>query len=537
LLYATLFLAAGVWFGLQWPGWLIPAAVGLGVSFAGALLASIRAGPRSCGPERKTLDPFASIMIALAFLLAGWVSAGLQADRGFRVSGIDVLPTRLAEVTLVGVVDGDPEPVTDADGRVKAWRFAVDAERVFVGAEDHVAQGTITVFGYVAGTRMPPEYGERWECAGTIVVSARTGRSALQGSLYGFRKLSGGHGSAWRAMCFRARRGAGELLEKGIGHTPMVAAILRALMLGYRSELDPALRDIFVATGTLHIFAISGSHVVVMAGMILFVARLFRMPRTRWVLVLAPVLTIYTAGTGAAASAVRAALMAIVFWAGGMMGRRPDTLSAVALSAMLILVVAPAQLVDLGFILSFAVVIGLIFLQPAIAQRLRVLWEPDPWRIQAEKRWVQVARAVGEEAAGLVSLSIAAWLVSAPLTACFFSRFTPIGLISNLLVVPLSFLVMVAGCLSIAAGVWSPWLAVVFNSANVVLVNGMVWLTAVLSKIPGGNMEVEPWSAVAVVCWYVVLAGWVIRERERAVEQARSAAKPASEQARAGLVE
>jgi ComEC/Rec2-related protein len=483
----------------------------------------LRRGRRGGQKDSLVADGMTTAALGAAFLLAGWLSAGLQPNHDFVVAGLETLPDRVRGITVVGVVEGDPEPVTAADGRIKAWRFPLAAESAFVSGEARSARGGVTVIGYAVGGVLPPAYGERWECGETMMVIREGRMPAIHGSLAGFRRLSEGHGSSWLALCFKARRGASDLLGEGIANFPMVEAILRALLLGYRSELDPELRNIFVATGTLHIFAISGSHVVVMAGMILFVARLFRLPRTRWVVVLAPVLVVYTAGTGAAASAVRAALMAIIFWLSGLLGRRPDTLSAVALSAILILVIAPGQLVELGFILSFAVVIGLILLQPPIAARMRTLWAPDPLRVQPESRWTQMARNGGEQLAGLVSLSITAWLVSTPLTACFFSRFTPIALVSNLVVVPLSFLVMVSGCLSISTGLIAPCLAAVFNSANVALVNGMVGMTSALSKVPGGNVEIEPWSVTAVVFWYAVLAGLAWRERGKLVDRRQAA--------------
>jgi len=247
------------------------------------------------------------------------------------------------------------------------------------------------------------------------------------------------------------------------------------------------------------------------AGFIIFVLKLFRVSRVYWVLFLAPLLIGYAVATGARASAVRACIMAIVYFLGPFLRRKPDPFSAIAFAALLILAVAPAQLYDVGFIFSFVVVTGLILLYPVIERPLRRLWQPDPLRVQPERKLVVALRWCGKKVAQLLALACAAWLVSAPLTAYFFGRFSPIALLSNLLVMPLTFLIVLTGSLSLVLGSLLMVFAGIFNHANVVLVSVLLKVTGILSAVPGGSVELGTPPLWAVLAWYVLLAAVLVR--------------------------
>ena len=79
---------------------------------------------------------------------------------------------------------------------------------------------------------------------------------------------------------------------------------------------------------------------------------------------------------------------------------------------------------------------------------------------------------------------------------------------SSDLVVPVAAAIVVVGALSMISAIISPWLADVFNHANVIITEFMVWAARVSSGIPGGNFEVEPWSAGGMVAWCLAMTAW-----------------------------
>jgi len=380
------------------------------------------------------------------------------------------------------------------------------------------------VFWYPAGDDQPqedngitvPGYGERWSMMGRI----RRWQGGRPGTLpiahvdwYRSRFLSAGHGSAFLECCFTSRRAAAGRLSLGIDDFPEAVNVVHALLLGYRARLDPRIRDLFADTGTLHVFAISGLHVGMVAGLIIFVLTAFRLSRVYWVLFVGPLLLMYTCATGMKASAVRACIMAITYFSAPLLRRRSDGFSSLAFAALAILVARPSQLFDVGFIFSFVVVIGLISMYPLFEKPLRRLWEPDPLRLQPERRWVKAARGALRYPGSLAALSCSAWLASAPLTATFFERFSPIALVSNVIVIPLAFLIVLAGCLSLVLGSCVSVLAEVFNHANVALVWLLVHGIAVMDAVPCGSCRVPGPPRLLVLLWYAGLACGVMRCR------------------------
>ena len=172
-------------------------------------------------------------------------------------------------------------------------------------------------------------------------------------------------------------------------------------------------------------------------------------------------------------------------------------------------------LCDIGFIYSFTVVAGLIVLCPILVRPVHRLCEPDPLRLQPEKPWVAWLRGLGKHTASLVAVSCSAWLVSAPLTAYFFGRFCPVALLSNLVVVPLAFLIVLSGCLSITFGPCIGYVADIFNHAGLALTTALVSTMDAISQIPFATVSLGNMPAWAIASWYAALAGIALLAAKR----------------------
>ena len=229
----------------------------------------------------------------------------------------------------------------------------------------------------------------------------------------------------------------------------------------------------------------------------------FRISRIHWVLFMAPLLVFYTVVTGARASAVRACIMAVIYYLAPLLGRKADVASSLSLAALLILLVSPEQLMDVGFIFSFIVVAGIVVYYPIFERPLRRLWQADPMRLEKEHKLVLILRDCVRYICTLTAISCSAWLASAPLTAYFFGRFAPVALPANLVVIPLVFLVVLAGCLSLLLGscVWV--LAEVFNNANLALIWVLSRTMQGICAIPFGSMDIARPSIWLVLLWYL----------------------------------
>jgi ComEC/Rec2-related protein len=464
---------------------------------------------------------------------------------GVAVLGLGAANARLSQVTPHApelAAEGTPDPVElrgivmdtpmPPSARPGAYRFPIEvtAARFVTNGPWQTVSGTVRLRWFGPAGRLPA-YGEEWQWRGhrdgfrsrTGSPGPASGRTPVPlfttTSRLGER-LSVGHGNPFVAWCLRLRSACLALITEGIGDFPEQVGILTSLVLGYRSQIPAELYQAFAATGTLHVFAVSGSHVVIIAGAIVFVLSAGGLPRTRWVLLLAPALTVYTIMTGLQASAVRACIMGIAYAAAPLFNRRADLYTSLAVAALLILAVNPADLTNAGFILSFVAVIGLGLFYPVFAAPLRRRLTLDPLQLQPEPRWKALSRAGLQHLVGLIAMSLAAWIATTPLTAWYFGLLSPIALPGNLAAVPLASLIIITGLLALVAGNVTLWLAGLFNYANMVFATLLAGSIRLLDAVPFGHTQVPPPTVLAVLAWYALLLLWRFKVWVDAPQQA-----------------
>lgn len=293
----------------------------------------------------------------------------------------------------------------------------------------------------------------------------------------------------------RIRRELSRRVGLGLGHDGEAAALNRAILLGERSKIPWRTRRTFVASGAMHVFAISGLHVMVIAGLLRLLLQPLSVSR-RWVGVLSlPLLWGYVAVIGWAPSAVRAATMASISAFAPVFWRRPNGVIAWSLTFLLVHVADPLKIANVGSALSFAVMLAILLTVELTRD------EPSGWRRK-----------------GLVAL--AAWAGGLPIAAHVFGRVTPGGLVANLLLIPVAQGMVAVGAVGCAVSFVSERLAAHVNNLAALLTTLMVGVAEAVSRFPGGNMEVT-WSIGTCLAWYValVLAAWLyrsVRQRQKA---------------------
>lgn len=476
-------------------------------------------------------------LLHLCVLFVAWSAAVVHPQGPLQTMLTGLINKSGERIEIKGVVSGDPDVRPMSDGKRSVWSFPFRVEEIRCGERSwDEGHGRICVFWYGPPFRLsqdyngrvdhacpdysgdgqkrrgvrPPGYGEQWLISGTVRQYSHSGECYLNTNWNKTRFLSAGNGWWFAERCYAARRDAAEYISLGIEDYPLAVGLMHALLLGYRGHMPEDVREVFASTATLHIFAISGLHVGIIAMLVTFVLRAIRISRVYWVLVLAPLLIGYTLATGARASAIRACVMAIIYFLAPLVGRRADSFSGIAMAALVILVAAPSQLFDVGCIFSFVVIMGLIVLYPHFERPIRRLWEPDPWRIQPERWWIAKFRSCGQYVGSLCALSCSAWLVSTPLTAYFFGRFPLIALPGNLLVIPLAFLIVLSACLSFVLGSCVTTLAVVFNHSSLALIAVLIHGMKLMANVPYGSIIMSRPPLWIILLWYLVLIAWSI---------------------------
>lgn len=454
----------------------------------------------------------ATRLILSAVLSIGWANA--SANITGSLPSIPALIKLPAGASLTGIVSDEPVCTTTLSGK-STWKFPVMAEQVRTGWSNNwqAVTGKVRIRLFAKTATHIPAYGERWTFSGYLnqavykqgLFAGKPGGLFFSGSASKAKPLDREQGNAVIKRCLQGRIWAGRLLSHGIADRPEQMCILNSILLGYYSQIPRDLYQAFANTGTLHVFAISGSHVVILGGAIIFILAACGLPRTRWVLFMGPLLILYTAMTGLQPSAIRACIMGIVYWIAPLIGRKPDIYTTLAASAIIILGISPDDLVNIGFLLSYIAVLGLILFCPVFSGLLHRCFVHDPLKLEPDPKWQEFLRSLLHGFSELLSVSLAAWLVTMPLTILFFGTFSPIGLPANLLVVPLSSLVIITGVLSLTLGSCALFFADLFNHANLALIVLMTESAKWFAAIPHGYMKAPPIPLWAALAFYGVL--------------------------------
>ena len=273
--------------------------------------------------------------------------------------------------------------------------------------------------------------------------------------------------------------------------------LLWAFASGERGEIDPDIKQLLKDTGTNHLLAISGMHIGLVAGMVFGVVRWLLGPlivrRWYWTALILPrccgcaVAIAYGAMVGWPASAQRAVMMVCLISVGSIFGKKWAVGPILTLVALAILIHEPAELVSLGFQLSFGAVIGMAL----IVRRVTRLIPPDT------PSWIRwIAQSLGA--------TLGATLGTLPVTAWYFQHFAPLSPLANLLAAPI--LAMVAVPAALLAFVLPPQLGYgVLWIGNAAIELGL-WLLE--------GIRTDPWHP-AVGAWGALGLGLAVLLRKR----------------------
>jgi competence protein ComEC len=298
-------------------------------------------------------------------------------------------------------------------------------------------------------------------------------------------------------------------LALGLPETDTELMLLWTMILGWKTGLTDDVEEPFMRSGTMHVFAISGLHIALIAEILILLLQVLNLPRRVAGLAALPIVWLYTAATGWQPSAIRASVMSTVVVGGWVLARPSNVLNSLGTAALLILLWDPTQLFQAGFQLSFMAVAAIASLHHRlVAIGSRILARDPMLPAGAEPRWRKGLRALGMPLIQGASVSGAAWLGSAPMIACHFHLVSVSSLLANLIVVPLSTLALAGGVASLVCGPWLPSASVLFNHAGWFAMRCMIRVSQLAAATPGGCWNLATPPPALVILWYLMLAAW-----------------------------
>ena len=254
--------------------------------------------------------------------------------------------------------------------------------------------------------------------------------------------------------------------------------IIKALLLGERNGLPENWEEKFTLSGTNHLLAISGLHIGFILLILLQLTNIFKISNLGVKnLLITIILIVYILLTGFRASVFRAALIAIFYLWAKFFKREADIFNIIALTATINLLINPYSLLEVGFQLSYIVLLAILLWQPYFKKTL----------------------------AKALSVSISAQLGSLAITSYYFNMISPIGIITNLWAIPLTGVIIIISIIFLMIGIVFPFLFYYFNIILkilfLILYNGINFT----SKLNFGNFEIATPELWMVILFYFVI--------------------------------
>lgn len=313
-------------------------------------------------------------------------------------------------------------------------------------------------FGFSPGSRSYRNY-----LSGQGIYLLMRIKNSLQ-----IKRQGGKSGSKLIIFSFWLRAKLKQVIRRNLPDLP--AGILSAMVLGEKNSIPWLVNNHMIKSGTVHILVVSGFNVGIVAFVANLLLKIMRIRRMRRIILTIICLFIYCLITGASNPVIRATVMGIIFLLAYPLKREADIYNCLACAALFILIVNPRQLLDIGFQLSFASVLGISCLYPRIKSFLRL----GSCRIRA-------LRFICEGC--LVSLC--AWIGTMAIIAYNFRIVAPVTVLANILIVPLATLITLCGFSLVLCGSICPFLGGVFSTTAAMLITLLLNINAAVIKIPG----------------------------------------------------
>ena len=277
--------------------------------------------------------------------------------------------------------------------------------------------------------------------------------------------------------------------------------VAAAILLGYDDYLADEVRKNYVAAGSMHILCVSGMHVGIIYLLASFLLGFLN--RKKWQKTLKQVLLLtliwfYALIAGLSPSIMRASLMISFVIIGEAIRRKGFVINSIAASAFILLCINPNNLFEIGFLLSYAAVMGIVVLQRPIYNLLYVKNK------LLDKAWQ------------ITAVALSAQIATIPFTLFYFQQFTTYFWLSNLFMTPISFIVVISGMILLLVS-WIPYLNTLVGYLVWGSVYVMNWVVAKIESIPYSiikGLYINDFEfAVLLVALLLLMLTFVLRKR------------------------
>jgi competence protein ComEC len=307
----------------------------------------------------------------------------------------------------------------------------------------------------------------------------------------------------WRIWPLKARNHLLNILKKNIPDKRSLG-VAQAILAGYRNDMDKELSWQYAGTGVAHIIAISGLHLgIIQAGLLFLFSPFFKRKYgkpTGYMLIII-FLWVFAIVTGASPSVLRAAFMFSLLLFGKVIGRQGNSFNTLCASAFILLLFQPNLLFNVGFQLSYSAVASIFLFSVPIANLIHTR------SAFIRKTW------------SMISVTLAAQVLTLPFVLYYFHQFPVYFLLSNLLAIPLVWLILNLCLLLTLIFWWLPPLAAILGTAIHIVIAAMNSYIDMIDGLPFSRIENISFSLSETVLLIIILAffaRWVLYAHKQA---------------------
>ena len=288
------------------------------------------------------------------------------------------------------------------------------------------------------------------------------------------------------------------------------AGILEAMLFGEKSELSGDIKELYQAAGISHVLVISGLHISLLALAVAGILRRLGFPMPVWVILSVGVLAGYGILIGQPTTAVRALLMFFVLQGARLLGRSYDLLSALAFAGILMLLDNPDLILDGGCRLSFCAVIGVGWY---VSEKNKIFWSIG----EKEKRKNRGKGGKGSSAGAILENIRAGWdlwLFTLPVMLDTFYQVSVVGILWNLVAIPLLPVIIASGGLGVVLAGWNIFLGSLAGSPAYGMLQLYQEIGNISEKLPVGMWTPGQPSKPVIAGYYLVIFLLVLVEKQ-----------------------
>jgi len=273
------------------------------------------------------------------------------------------------------------------------------------------------------------------------------------------------------------------------------ASLLTGILIGNKDNLNDELQESFRDSNLSHMLAVSGAHVTYVILGITFILQKSKIHKIISKIMTIIILIFFVILTGGTASVTRACIMAIYILLGSLIYRKPNILASISISLLIILIINPYKILDVGLQLSYGGTIGIILFNKILMEKIKI---PDLKN--------KIQRKIINSIKDMAIVSVSANLIIFPIIAIHYNTISLTFFISNILAGPILGIIIILGFITIFISFISIKISKIISIILGLFLKLLILIANFSSNLPFSKIYVKTPSIFFIITYYIILA-------------------------------